>query len=488
MNKISAFINVTDLSLAQYYNGRLEKEPSISSIYFFTTNTDLKLDNLIRVDSLNSTDTVKKISETTDSDYILLINKPVKIDFAPHSLERLIKVAESTSAGLVYSNYYEMTPQLKPHPLIDYQPGSLRDDFDFGPVMLFDAKTFKTAAEKLKNDYKHAGFYSLRLIISRERTIFRIPEFIYSSEVYDPRKSGIKQFDYVDPRNRSVQIEMENAVTEHLKNISAYIPPVQKTIDYKDSENEIVASIIIPVKNRERTISDALNSAIKQKTDFPFNIIVIDNHSADRTTEIIKEFSRQNKKIIHLIPERNDLLIGGCWNLAINSKHCGEYSVQLDSDDLYKDENTLQTIIDVFRREKCAMVIGSYILTDFNLNEIPPGLIDHKEWTDENGTNNALRINGLGAPRAFYTPLLREIGIPNVSYGEDYYLGITISRKYKIGRIYEPIYICRRWEGNSDAELETEKLNQNNFYKDKLRTIELLARIKHNNALLDKKP
>ncbi|NMB81645.1 MAG: glycosyltransferase family 2 protein, partial [Ignavibacteria bacterium] len=301
-----------------------------------------------------------------------------------------------------------------------------------------------------------------------------------SSESFDKRTSGLKQFDYVDPKNRAVQIEMEEAVTEHLRSISAYIKPDQKIIDYNETEFNYTASIIIPVKNREKTIADALNSAVNQKTDFPFNIIVVDNHSSDRTTEIIKSFSEQHQNIIHLIPERNDLLIGGCWNLAINNINCGKYSVQLDSDDMYKDESTLHKIIDKFRNENCAMVIGSYILTDFALNEIPPGLIDHREWTDENGTNNALRINGLGAPRAFYTPLLRKIGIPNVSYGEDYFLGITISREYKIGRIYEPIYICRRWEGNSDSELDIEKLNRNNFYKDKLRTIELLARINYN--------
>lgn len=484
MNKISAFINIYDASLADYYNNLLSKEPVIDFVHFVTSNHELSLNNLIYVDYINSSETIKKISAATNSNYILLVNKPVKIDLSPNSLERFISVAEHSSAGLVYSDYYEFGTSLKQHPLIDYQAGSLRDDFDFGTILLFNAKVFKSAAKILNNDFKYAGLYSMRLLISQRESIFRIPEYLYSSENFDQRKSGDKQFDYVDPKNRIVQLEMERAVTEHLKNISAYIKPKQKTIDYNEQLFENTASIIIPVKNREKTITDALNSAINQKTDFHFNIIVVDNHSIDRTTEIVANYA-QRKNVIHLIPERTDLLIGGCWNLAINSKHCGKFAVQLDSDDIYKDENTLQKIIDTFKNEKCGMVIGSYLLTDFDLNEIPPGLIDHKEWTAENGTNNALRINGLGAPRAFYTPLLRKIGIPNVSYGEDYFLGITISREYKIGRIYEPIYICRRWEGNSDSFLDIETLNRHNFYKDRLRTIELLARIKYNKTKLN---
>lgn len=478
MIKFSAFILINDKSLAEYYISQFANSKLCESLYFLCSNAELDLENLIHIDFLCSSSTLKKITDLADSKYILIITNPVKVDFTNHSLERFISVAENTSAGIVYSDFYEIDDKITPHPLIEYQFGSLRDDFDFGAVLLFNTVAFKSAAEKLKNNFKYAGLYSIRLIISRDSSILRIPEFLYSAEKYDRRKSGVKQFDYVDSKNRDVQIEMEEAVTEHLKSISAYVTPLQKINDEK--KFNYTASIIIPVKNREKTISDALNSAVNQKTDFLFNIIVIDNHSDDKTTDIIKDFSKGYKNIIHLIPERKDLLIGGCWNLAVDNDMCGKYAVQLDSDDLYQDENTLQKIIDTFHKENCAMVIGSYILTDFNLNEIPPGLIDHKEWTDENGTNNALRINGLGAPRAFYTPLLRNIRIPNVSYGEDYFLGITISRDYKIGRIYEPVYICRRWEGNSDSELDIEKLNRNNFYKDKLRTIELLARIKHN--------
>lgn len=481
MNKISAFVVVNDKSQADYYSNLFANHPRLESLFFLSSNKELNIDNLIPIDYATSSNTLKKISSCiADSKYILLVTRPIKVDISAPSLERFITVAENTLAGMVYSDYYEVNEKTNQHPLIEYQYGSIRDDFDFGTIQLFETESFKNAARLLRDDFKFAGLYSLRLIISRDRLLFRIPEFLYSSENFDKRKSGEKQFDYVDPKNRVVQIEMEEAVTEHLKNISAYIKPEQKLIDDNDAEFIYTASIIIPVKNREKTIAGALDSAVKQKADFPFNVIVVDNHSNDKTTEIIESFSEKHQNIIPLIPERNDLLIGGCWNLAVNNINCGKYSVQLDSDDLYKDENVLQKIIDKFQNENCAMVIGSYLLTDFDLNEIPPGLIDHKEWTDENGTNNALRINGLGAPRAFYTPLLRKIGIPNVSYGEDYFLGITISREYKISRIYEPIYICRRWEGNSDSELDIEKLNRNNFYKDKLRTIELLARINYN--------
>ena len=481
MNTISAFVNVNDTSLAEYYLGQFEKEPLISSIKFISANRELVFDNLIKVDFVNSSETINKISDTTESKYILLINKPVKIDFTSYSLERFISIAESTSAGILYSDYYEMGGARKPHPLIDYQTGSLRDDFDFGPVLLFDAGVIKSASKKVMSGYKFAGLYSLRLNISQDKPIFRVPEFLYSAEQIDFRKSGIKQFDYVDPQNRDVQIEMESAVTEYLKSINAFINPLQRKINLSEHKFENEASVIIPVKNRSKTISDSLNSAINQKTNFPFNIIVVDNHSTDGTTDIIRNFTERFKNIIHLIPEREDLLIGGCWNLAVNNTGCGKFSVQLDSDDIYKDSSTLQNIIDLFHKDCCAMVIGSYILTDFNLNQIPPGLIDHREWSEENGTNNALRINGLGAPRAFYTPLLRTIHIPNVSYGEDYFLGITISREYKIGRIYEPVYICRRWEGNSDSDLDIEKQNRNNNYKDRLRSIEISKRIKFNN-------
>src|SRR5690606_14537760 len=313
---------------------------------------------------------------------------------------------------------------------------------------------------------------------SRHYSVLRIPEFLYSSVQIDARKSGEKLFDYVNPKNRDVQIEMEKAATEHLKKINAYLKPEFEEVNYDSAKDEFEfeASVIIPVKNRVKTIGDAVQSVLKQRTDFPFNLIVVDNYSTDGTTELLKDFASKDKRVVHLIPERKDLGIGGCWNEGVHHKNCGRYAVQLDSDDIYQDENTLQKIVDVFRKEKCAMVVGSYRLTDFQLNEIPPGLIDHKEWTPDNGSNNALRINGLGAPRAFFTPVLREIKVPNVSYGEDYAVGLAISRKWKIGRIYEPVYLCRRWDDNTDASLAIGKLNLHNHYKDKVRTIELLAR------------
>lgn len=305
----------------------------------------------------------------------------------------------------------------------------------------------------------------------------KLNEYTYTVEENDVRKSGEKQFDYVNPKNREVQIEMEKAATDHLKKINSYLSVKNfKEIIFENQNFPCEASIVIPVKNRVKTISSAVESALNQKTDFKYNVIVVDNFSNDGTTEILRNIAERDNRLVHLIPDRKDLLIGGCWNLAVHNENCGKFAVQLDSDDLYKDENTLQKIVDKFYEEKCSMVIGSYILTDFNLEEIPPGLIDHKEWTQENGPNNALRINGLGAPRAFYTPVLRRIEIPNVSYGEDYFLGLTISREYKIGRIFEPLYICRRWEGNTDSALSIEKINENNYYKDTLRTNEIIER------------
>jgi glycosyltransferase involved in cell wall biosynthesis len=308
----------------------------------------------------------------------------------------------------------------------------------------------------------------------------RIPEYLYSFTENDFRSSGQKQFDYVNPRNRDLQVEMERVLTGHLKKNGAFLKPDFAEIDLFKEEFKTEASVIIPVKNRIKTIGDAVNSALSQKTDFRFNVIVVDNFSDDGTTELLRTLSAVNKNLVHLVPARGDLLIGGCWNLAVHNELCGRFAVQLDSDDIYKDQNTLQTIVDAFREEKCGMVIGAYILTDFSLNEIEPGLVDHREWTPDNGPNNALRINGLGAPRAFFTPLLRKLGVPNVSYGEDYYLGLRISREFKIGRIYKPVYLCRRWEENTDSSLDIVKLNNHNLYKDRLRTFEILSRKKMN--------
>ncbi len=433
--------------------------------------------NVLSVHEITSSQSIRKIFEQVKTDYVLLITKDTKIDFGSYSLERFLNVAKNTGAGIVFSDYYEIKEnKLSKHPVIEYQLGSLRDDFNFGPVLLIKTEALKKAVSNFTDDFHFAGLYDLRLIISQDYPIIRIQEFLYTAIETDNRKSGEKQFDYVDPKNRQVQLEMEKAVTNHLKRINAFLEPTFEPIVIDKNDFDIEASVIIPVRDRAKTIGDAIESVLKQSADFNFNLIIVDNHSTDGTTDVIKQAASKDKRIIHIIPERKDLQIGGCWNEGIMNENCGRYSIQLDSDDIYANENTLQKIVDTFKNEKCAMVIGSYKLTDFDLNEIPPGLIDHKEWTPDNGKNNALRINGLGAPRAFYTPVLRKIKIPNVSYGEDYAVGLEISRNYQIGRIYDPIYLCRRWDGNSDAALDVEKVNSNNFYKDKIRTIEVLAR------------
>jgi len=422
-------------------------------------------------------ETIRRIAAESNADYALVYTKTTTLELGYMALERLLQIAQDTNAGLVYADHYQVKDgELVKAPVIDYQNGSLRDDFDFGSVLFFDAAALKESVQRMTESYQHAGLYDLRLKLSQRYALVHANEYLYSEVEEDNRKSGEKQFDYVDPRNRDRQIEMEKACTQHLKEIGGYLEPHFEDIDFNQGEFEVEASVIIPVRNREATIGAAIESVLKQQTKFKFNLIVIDNHSTDGTTEAIDAF-KADGRVIHLVPERNDLGIGGCWNYGVNSTHCGKFAVQLDSDDLYKDEHTLQTIVDAFYEQKCAMVIGSYMMTDFDLNELPPGVIDHKEWTPDNGRNNALRINGLGAPRAFYTPVLRSIGLPNTSYGEDYAMGLNISRHYQIGRIYDVLYLCRRWGGNSDAALSIEKVNANNLYKDRIRTWELEARI-----------
>jgi glycosyltransferase, group 2 family len=423
-------------------------------------------------------ETIRRIAAESKADYALVYTKTTTLELGYMALERLLQIAQDTEAGLVYADHYQVKGgELVKAPVIDYQKGSLRDDFDFGSVLFFDAAALKESVQRMTESYQHAGLYDLRLKLSQRYALVHANEYLYSEVEEDNRKSGEKQFDYVDPRNRDRQIEMEKACTQHLKEIGGYLEPHFKDIDFNQGEFEVEASVIIPVRNREATIGAAIESVLKQQAKFKFNLIVIDNHSTDGTTEAIDAF-KADGRVIHLVPERNDLGIGGCWNYGVNSAHCGKFAVQLDSDDLYKDEHTLQTIVDAFYEQKCAMVIGSYMMTDFDLNELPPGVIDHKEWTPDNGRNNALRINGLGAPRAFYTPVLRSIGLPNTSYGEDYAMGLNISRHYQIGRIYDVLYLCRRWGGNSDAALSIEKVNANNLYKDRIRTWELEARIR----------
>jgi hypothetical protein len=482
LNKITAFIPYSGNDYTQETINEFRSTGLSETIYLISQDEQKPVDGaeIINTDSLFSSSTLKIILEKSNTEYILFVLNDVPIKLSQFALERFISVAGDTGAALLYSDYYDMKNETRtPHPVADYQLGSIRDDFNFGPL-LFINRTHLSEALKDDGSYKFAGLFNARLGLSRSSSVIRIPEYLYSSVEVDIRKSGEKLFDYVNPRNREVQIEMEKAATAHLKKIGAYLKPSFKDVEDNGSAFPVEASVIIPVKNRVKTIGDAVESILNQKTDFAYNVIVVDNHSDDGTTELLKKLSAKDKKVIHLIPERTDLGIGGCWNEAVHSKYCGKYASQLDSDDLYQDENTLQKIVDVFRKEKCAMVIGSYKLADFQLNELPPGLIDHKEWTPDNGRNNALRINGLGAPRAFYTPVLREVKIPNVSYGEDYALGLAISRHYQIGRIYDSLYVCRRWEGNSDAALSIEKQNIHNTYKDRVRSIEILARQRFN--------
>lgn len=428
-------------------------------------------------DRLESSNTIVSIAENTDADYMMICTRHTTIGWGNNTLERFLRVADDTDAVMVYADHYKMVEgKMEKHPVIDYQSGSLRDDFDFGSLWCIKAQALADyIAQPDREEYQFAALYDLRLYLSRVGEIFHLNEFLYSEAELDTRKSGEKQFDYVNPRNREVQIEMEKACTQHLGKVGALIDTTfYRQPDFGEQDFEYEASVIIPVFNREKTVADAVKSALGQKASFKFNVIVVNNHSTDRTGEILDELKADN--MIQIVPERTDLGIGGCWNEAINSSFCGKFAVQLDSDDLYSSPKTLQKIVDAFYKQKAAMIIGSYRMCDFDLNTLPPGLIDHKEWTDENGCNNALRINGLGAPRAFFTPLVRQIQFPNTSYGEDYALGLAFSRRYRIGRIYDELYLCRRWGGNSDAALSVEKVNANNLYKDRLRTMELKAR------------
>lgn len=428
-----------------------------------------------------TTDAWKEIAERATADYVAIFASPYSLAPGYNCLPRMARIAADSGAAMVYSDYRVTTlsGETKQVPTIDCFKGSLRDDFDFGPLVMIDTRRLREACGSIDADYRYAGMYAVRLALSRLAGIVHIPETLYTAVETDTRTSGEKQFDYVDPRNRARQLEMEDACTVHLKKIGAYLEPHFKDADYS-GDFPVEASVIIPVRNRVSTIADAVESALSQTADFKYNVIVIDNHSTDGTTGVLRGLADKYDNLKVIIPAFSDLGIGGCWNEGVNSAHCGRFAVQLDSDDLYKNTDTLQRIVDTFRKENCGMVIGSYELTDFNLNPLPPGLIDHREWTDDNGRNNALRINGLGAPRAFVTNLLREIRVPNTSYGEDYALGLAISRDYRIGRIYDSLYLCRRWEGNSDSNLDIARVNANNLYKDRLRTWEVEARIAKN--------
>ena len=491
--KIDLFLPCEDLDVAQEALLELHDNKTVQHINLLVS-ADFAASHqvpdgctFIVVDRLESSNTVSSIAENTDADYVIICTKATPIRWGLYALERFLRTADDTGAVMVYSDHYSVQEgKLEKHPVIDYQAGSLRDDFDFGSLWLVKAQNLLDyAAQQDRQKYQFAGLYDLRLYLSRVGEIFHINEFLYTEDELDTRKSGEKQFDYVNPRNREVQIEMEKACTHHLEKVGALVDTnYYRQPDFDEQEFEYEASVIIPVFNREKTIADAVKSALSQKTSFKFNVIVVNNHSTDRTGEILSEIAhemeerndKQAGRLVQIVPDRNDLGIGGCWNMAINSDHCGKFAVQLDSDDLYSSPKTLQKIVDAFHKQKAAMMIGSYRMCDFDLNTLPPGLIDHKEWTEDNGCNNALRINGLGAPRAFFTPLVRQIQFPNTSYGEDYALGLVFSRRYRIGRIYDELYLCRRWGGNSDAALSIDKVNANNLYKDRLRTMELKAR------------
>ena len=427
--------------------------------------------------NLGCAKTLFELSGFITTSFTLLCTKALPFELGQNALHRMVQVCACSGAGMVYSDYLEEKEGVtKLHPVIEYQEGSLRDDFDFGSLTLFRSEALIAASEAIDQQFEFAGLYDLRLKISQNYRIVHIPEYLYTEFEVDSRKSGEKIFDYVDPRNRLKQIEMEKACTAHLKAVGAWLPPEFREITFTDQIFETEASVIIPVRNRVKTIGDAIRSVLRQKVDFKFNLIIADNYSTDGTTELITTFADTDDRIIHIHPQRRDLGIGGCWNEAINHAACGKFAIQLDSDDLYINDTVISQIVASFYEQRCAMVVGSYQMVNFKLEEIPPGIIDHKEWTPGNGRNNAMRINGLGAPRAFYTPVLREIQVPNVSYGEDYALGLAISRNYQIGRIYNPLYLCRRWEENSDSSLDIERMNSYNFYKDKLRTLELWAR------------
>lgn len=481
MKNIDAFILFSQPDQAKRTVEELRQSALINNIFLLSPEeitSVIEGCEKIVIDNLQSTQIIKRIAQKSTTPYTLIYLKPTVLKPGYFALERMVHIADDTQAGMVYADYYAVTNgEKKNNPLIEYQVGSLRDDFNFGSLLLYNTTALKNATMRMRENYLYAGLYDLRLKVSQKYPVVHINEYLYTEIEEDTRASGQKIFDYVDPKNRQVQIEMEQACTQHLKDVGAFLEPAFEKIEFNRGDFEYEASVIIPVRNRIKTIRDAISSVLMQKADFPFNLIVVDNHSTDGTTEAIDSF-KNDERLIHIVPERDDLGIGGCWNMGVHHTKCGKFAVQLDSDDVYSGEDTLQKIINAFYEQNCAMVVGTYRMTNFNMETIPPGIIDHREWTPENGRNNALRINGLGAPRAFYTPVLREIKVPNTSYGEDYALGLSISRRYQIGRIYDVLYLCRRWEDNSDASLDIVKMNTNNLYKDKIRTWELQARKK----------
>jgi hypothetical protein len=431
----------------------------------------------VETDAPQSIDGLRKLAAQIQGKHFFFKCKPGAIGLYAEAMKQWLETAEQHNIQFSYADYDQSHGESSQTiPTIAYTEGSIRDDFNFGALVLISTKLFRAFLDETEENDNYAGWYRFRLYASRKTTIHHHAAVCYSYSEQDLRKTGEQQFDYVDPKNRARQLEMEAVATDHLTQIGARLYAPFQSVNFEEEAFPVEASVIIPVLNRELTIAEAIQSVIKQQCTFPFNLIVVNNHSTDRTAEIIDHLA--DERLIQLIPESRDLGIGGCWNEGIHHPACGRFAIQLDSDDLYLNEHTLQKIVDKFREEKCAMVIGSYQMVNFKLEEIPPGVIDHREWTHDNGPNNALRINGLGAPRAFYTPIIRQIGFPNVSYGEDYAVALAISRTWKIGRIYEPIYLCRRWDDNTDANLSIAKVNAHNAYKDSLRTNEIAERKK----------
>ena len=512
MNRLSIAIPYTEDKQFETLARQLIAHPLVEEILCLSQSASPSLPpsltedvRAVNVDAFFSCPAINSLIEAWRSDYLLLILPGGRVEFGARAPERFVQVADDSGAALVYSDFRqqngaEVPGEVVDHPLIDYQLGAIRDNFDFGSAVLLSREAVVKAMRDhggISPDIRWGGLYDLRLKLSIDSTIFRIPEPLYTRVAADLRASGEKIFDYVDPRKRDYQTEMERIATEHLERIGARLEPRFADLPESREEFPVKASVIIPVRNRVKTIADAVRSALSQKTDFPFNVIVVDNHSTDGTTDLLRELaadsgagaasgnSRGGGRLIHIIPARTDYGIGGCWNEAIYSPHCGRYAAQLDSDDIYSSENTLARIVAEFdsarsENKSYAMVIGSYTIVDFDLNELPPGLIDHREWTRDNGRNNALRINGLGAPRAFDVTALRRIGLPNTSYGEDYAVALRVSREYEIGRIYDSLYFARRWAGNSDSALPLATMNRYDSYKDRLRTIEILARQQFN--------
>ena len=458
MKRIECFVGLPSQA------GILTPEPEVAAVHILDT-------------PFSRSETVRAAARTATAEFSLFYTRQTELSLVHFALERMLQVADDTGAAILYADrFLSKDGVVTPAPVIDYQEGALRDDFEFGGLLLLRTSALKEAASRMTADYEAAGLYDLRLKMSQKGRVEHIGEFLYYEIESDLRKSGEKLFDYVDPRNRSSQIEMEQAVTDHLKAVGGYLEPVFKTVDITEGEFAYEASVVIPCKNRVKTIGDALRSALSQQTDFPYNVIVVDDNSTDGTVEVIESFLG-DPKLVYIAQDPTWHAIGGNWNAAIHHPACGRFALQLDSDDLYFDEHTVQKFVDAFRAQDCAMVVGCYRMTDFDLTPLPPYVVEHREWTPENGRNNALRINGLGAPRGFWTPLLRRLNFPTTKYGEDYAVGLRISREYQIGRVWDVLYTCRRWGGNSDSDLSVEKVNANNFYKDRIRTWELQARI-----------